>query len=486
MLSKSSPIYFWFVLSLGCGVVKMTCTNLRAGGQQNSIWMSPQIQVKSLLLVAVFFGGGGQAYGAYNLVVQLLSLFVLATNFEKFASFLLRAPRSLVLLCSATVLFPVFQLIPLPHSIWSALPGRFLLEQSLSLIGRSSSWYSISLAPRRTLLALFALIPPVTIIAICWNWNDGQWRDGFKMLVWTALGLIVLGGVQMLTDNRNFLLYREHVQSDYLYGTFANHNTAGLFFVLAMAALFSAGGLTVFASKLKTKTLWGQAWFYLACVIALVMATILTQSRSAIIILVIVLCPLSVFALAKARYRPLKIIISFSILLSLIVPLLFYSSGGRFAQSIERFDQLEDVRPAIWADTYASAVRFWPVGSGISSFPEVFEVDETLEHVWAFHAGRAHNDYLEIAQEGGFLGMALIAAWGAWLMLAAWRGICSNDNLAVCGVAAGLFAVAMQSALDYPLRNQAILCIFAFFSAFLVKNLQKVATHTVVEPEVDL
>ncbi|MCT2398075.1 O-antigen ligase family protein [Novosphingobium mangrovi (ex Huang et al. 2023)] len=438
-----------------------------------ALWRQPEFQLQALLVLALLFGGGGSAYGINNLMVQLAALLVLALHPERVMDFLRDAPRFFVVLCGLTVALPLAQLVPLPPSLWGRLPGRDLLSESLGLINRSDAWYSISLAPSRTLIAFFSLIPMFAVFVLSWRFDRSEWERVLYTLVLLGLAAMALGGVQMLGGNRVLLLYREHVHAGYLYGTFANHNSAGLFFVLAITGLLGliGGGM---ARARRHGGRWFQPWVRVGVAVLLAVAVVLTQSRSSIGVLLMVimvaafgyLYRMDVSRTRKMTFLVLGVLVAAGALIGL-------QAGTRFGSSFDRFERLDDVRPAIWEDTITSAERFWPVGSGISTFPEVFEVDETLEHVWAFHAGRAHNDYLEIAQEGGVVGVILIVAWLVWIAwagLRAWQGERRWQGVAAVS---GLAVIGMQSSIDYPLRNQAILCVAASFLSLLVHAASK-------------
>ena len=77
----------------------------------------------------------------------------------------------------------------------------------------------------------------------------------------------------------------------------------------------------------------------------------------------------------------------------------------------------EDARLYLWDDAVYAAERYFPVGSGMGTFDDVFQIDESLENMSVKRAGRAHNDYLEVAIEAGLPGIILI---GAWLALLVW------------------------------------------------------------------
>ncbi|MGE4306341.1 MAG: O-antigen ligase family protein [Novosphingobium sp.] len=443
------------------------------GSSKGSLWLRPDFQAQFLLVLALLLGGGGAAYGVYNLVVQLASLLILALNSGRVLYFFRRGPGIYVALVILTLALPVMQLLPFPPAVWASLPGRDLLAESLSLIDSPEAWYPISLSPSRTFVALMSLLPVFAIMVLVSNFDDRQWRATFRVLVVAAIALVVLGSLQLLLENRCFLLYRERVHPDFLYATFANHNTSGLFFVLAVVSLQALACLAPHNSKTRGDRPWSSRWVAIAIGAVFAVAVILTQSRSSMALLAVVFAVSAILLMPDVKMvRWQKVVALLMSVAFAIGAMLVVGGGTRFAASLGRFDKVEDVRPAIWEDTLASIERFWPVGSGISSFAEVFEVDESLENVWPYRAGRAHNDYLEIAQEGGLPGLMLILGWIGWSAWASYKSW-SNGRLRLASAAiTALVMIGLQSVIDYPLRNQAILCVGTLFLAFLTYSSQ--------------
>ena len=81
-----------------------------------------------------------------------------------------------------------------------------------------------------------------------------------------------------------------------------------------------------------------------------------------------------------------------------------------------------------------------------------------------------HNDFLEVAIEAGVVGLVLIAAWFAYLLSLVVRRARGGMGYRAMGVGASLLCIALQSVVDYPLRNQALLCVAALLIAFLVSG----------------
>lgn len=418
----------------------------------------------AVLVFAIAFGGGGSKYGMANMLVQLAALAALAFNREAFFAFWKSAPFALKSLIGLSILLPALYLIPLPQSVWSALPGRELMVQSYELIGREG-WASASVEPVRTLLALTALIVPLALLTIGWSAS----RERLVQVGWiaVALGLInmLIGIPQVLTNSEVGVLYPENPMPGVLFGTFANRNSTGLFLVgtLALAALLPA------LPQFRRQELLVRTG---ACVLLLV-AILLTRSRTA---LVLALLPLGLVGLRVLLSRTdqgksgLWVALGGIALIAGTGAVVAVAAPGRVGEVLERFDDADtDARAYIWEDAAYSADRFWPLGSGTGTFDDVFHLDESLENLTPRRAGRAHNDYLEVAIEAGIPGLTLVAAWILLLAWLAWRARRSSDRWVAWSGGAALLAIALQSITDYPLRNLSLLGFAGFALLILVR-----------------
>lgn len=420
-------------------------------------------QLTVLIAIACLFGGGGVAYGLANLAVQLAALIILALNGSAMAAWLAKAPRSLTALVLVTLAVPLIQLVPMPQAVWTSLPGRTFVEEALRVVG-ASGWQSLSFDPARTFVAFTGLIAPFTVIALGWR-AEGNGTGRIAMLI-IAMGIanVFLGTAQVLGHNNFAVPYIENEMPGVLFGFFANRNTTGIFLVCCLLLLVSLPPRKVFSLAWQAK---------IGTAVVLATGVVLTQSRTSIVLLAIPL------ALAVIRFVVLIIaqrqqgmqrgntVLHTALgaaLAGIVVAggMATFASGSRVDTVLARFEKTQERRPSIWEDSRYAAARYWPVGSGMGTFDEVFQQDESLEYVTERRAGRAHNDYLEIAIEAGILAIAVAAAWALWVAYAAWRAITTPQRWPALAGAGILIATALQSLLDYPLRNQAMLCVAAF------------------------
>lgn len=440
---------------------------------RNAAPSSSIIALSLLLLVAFAIGGGGSSFALANLTVQITALGVLAAHRSATLAFWRESSLGLRSLIVISLAIPIFQLVPLPPSIWSGLPGRELAVRSLELVG-GLDWRPLSLDPLRTLLALTALITPLAVLMAGWSLRGQRMLDLGWLTVGFGLITVVLGALQLGSGTAGFTLFGAREPGAFILGTFANRNSTALFlgFALGLAALLPAPKAhpAILPARLS------------ACALLMV-AIILTKSRTGLVLTLIPIGLASLRVLFWAIQRRSGVqssgrgsgsavlaVIGAIALMGVGAAGLFLLAPGRVSETMERFQAKDDPRRFIWDDATYAADRYWPVGAGTGTFDEIFQVDESLENMTMRRAGRAHNDYIELAIESGVAGLAVA---GFWLMLLGWLSWCvrhSPQRWAAWTGASFLLAIALQSITDYPLRNQTILA-FAGFALLLLARI---------------
>lgn len=423
---------------------------------------SKAIQAGILLLVACAAGGGGSHAGLANLVVELTALALLAINGQLVLHFFKSAPRPLIALVCASLLLPLLQSVPLPPAVWQSLPGRDLVAQSFGLIGRSNAWFPMSLAVERTLLAFFAMLVPLAMLILVWGMDGSQQRPLLVLLLIIGGGTVLLGAQQLVTGNQWLIPYDQAVGTPDLQGIFANRNATGVFFDIILCVLVGI------LPRGQVQPKW--LVFGVAMALLLILGLVLTRSRSSMVLAIVP------FAFALFRFTGLRMgkRLSRGYIVGVAVALAVLAGGGMLAasnvrvqKSLVRFERVaDDPRWGIWSDSMNSIKRFWPLGSGIGSFAEINEIDESLENLSPTVAPRVHNDFLEPVLESGAVGMLLLGAWCLFLTIAMARAL-RRGRAQQVGVFV-LLVMALQSISDYPLRNLTLLCIAGFMLALII------------------
>lgn len=433
-------------------------------------WLSsPLSHLQLLLVLALLLGGGGVAYGLRNFVIQLAALAILAFHRRLVWQFFTSRQVALIALVLASVALPLLQLVPLPPAVWQGLPGRDAVSEAFAIAGiGADSWFPLSLDRGRTLVAFCGTLAPATIVIV----GSGLGPQQKARLAWALVGCaavaLLIGVAQLSSANTGGLFYPITPKPDVLYATFANRNSTALLFVMAIVLLASVplvrgrAGLLVVTGGIAV----------------LALGAVLTQSRSGMALtgaalgFVLLRTALGYWQLRQGRYGVSRSAALAAGLVGLAVAAALAISafgGGRAASSLERLTDGQTDRPQIWEDTVYAIGVYWPLGSGMGTFDETFQMHESLEFLSPRKAGRAHNDWLEIGLEAGLAAYVLVLGWLVWIAQAAMRGepVLRWTRL---GAAFALATVAAQSALDYPLRNQTLLCAAAVCIVLLART----------------
>jgi O-antigen ligase len=128
---------------------------------------------------------------------------------------------------------------------------------------------------------------------------------------------------------------------------------------------------------------------------------------------------------------------------------------------------MHDARWGIYAATWTAIKEFYPIGSGVGTYAEVFQRFQTADLSGMF-INNAHNDYLEWLMEGGLPAGILIATF-IFLYIVRWLTAYTGTPWRTHNfiqVAAGLSVLAMllHSLLDFNLHipaNQIYLALMA-------------------------
>lgn len=358
---------------------------------------------------------------------------------------------------------PLLQLAPLPPGVWASLPGQAPRLQALRLAGLPAPWLPLSLSPDDTGRAALALIPPTAMFIAALRLS----ADDSRRLAWLWIGLAAAGlalGLAQVAEPSGGPAYAYRTTSlGSLVGLFANRNheagylLALLPFAAALAAPAGPGERRRAGPRGREGTPWAAWPFILVSIVALGVV----RSRAGLILA----APATLAALAVAwRGRARRLggwptaMIAGAIGLAALAVV-----GFGLDPILVRFDPHApaEFRYQAWPHVITAARSFLPLGSGLGSFDRAFEAVEPLSLVGPTYFNHAHNDYLELWLETGWIGAAVLALFLVWLIPAAWRAWRSGPPLAQASSAAIVLLMA-QSAVDYPLRTETLAVLFAF------------------------
>lgn len=360
------------------------------------------------------------------------------------------------------VLLPLLQLVPLPPSLWTLLPGRETSTGVYALMGAADSWRPFTETPAETTIAALALIPSIAIFLATITLDSDQRSRIVTGIGAFALVSIFVGLVQFGTNGSLLDIYDTAHRGSFL-GFFANRNHQALF--LALTATW-----TLFELKRRLKDNRLALAVSLLASIVFLIASVGTLSRAGI--------ALTLAGITAAFYYCfLRKKVSWKLLsggaVAAIALLYWLASSPTVQRAIDRFSSAgENERWTIWERSEPLVTKFFPFGAGIGSYEESYKSIELLAHVSPVYYNRAHNDYLELVIETGAIGILLALLFAACIVTQTVKILRDPPDRAGFEVAAAISIglIALHSLLDYPLRTEAIAALFSFALAVLFSH----------------
>jgi len=156
--------------------------------------------------------------------------------------------------------------------------------------------------------------------------------------------------------------------------------------------------------------------------------------------------------------------------IAIVVVVLVFSRDEAFRR-LAQTSMAEESRISYLPTVMRIAEDFWPVGAGFGSFDPLFRVYEPMELLAPQYLNHAHNDLLELVLVGGLPAILVLAAYLAWLGIAAVRILRRRDGglplrLARLGMVTTIILL-LSSLVDYPLRTPLLAAVFAIASGWI-------------------
>lgn len=411
----------------------------------------------ALLAITLLLGGAGADYPLTELAVEAAAIVLLAMmawrSDVRFSGSLVAAAALLA------IAVPLLQLLPLPPGLWSSLPGRERTVELLGLIGEPLGWRPLTLDPEATWRSLLAMMPGLALLLAVLNLAA---RDRARLaLLVVAFGIVgsLVGALQVAGGPRFAIVQSAHAGLGT--GLFSNRNHQAAFLVAAILLCGALGAAGKAGRPAISRPLAGAAILLMAA------GVVATTSRAGAL-MVGVAVPVALLSLLGVQLRWRTALAAAAMLVAVALAGL-QSSAGALVR--ERFaGAAADGRLLFWQDVPAAISAYWPAGSGIGTFPTVFQAVERLDFVTAAFVNNAHNDYLELAVEGGLIALLAILAGIATLALAVVRGRFEDRRARLIARAAALavLLLLLHSAVDYPLRMLAVAGLFGLLCGLLV------------------
>lgn len=380
----------------------------------------------------------------------------------------LSRPGPVAALLGAAVVLVVLQLLPLPPTIWTSLPGRELLLEAARAIGEPQPWRPLSISPAATGNALGALVVPVATFLVARQLDLGRQRQLITLLLTLIIGGAVVGLLQFTGAGIDNPFLNDIPGS--VSGNFANRNHFAMF--MAIGCLL----LPMWAFRDHPARIWkiGASAGLIPFLLLVILAT---GSRMGLLLTIVglVLGLLIVRREAGAALKrlPRRARLILPVVLGAVVLAAIAASVllDR-AAAVDRALTLQsgaDLRVAALPVIWGLVTQYFPVGAGFGTFDPVYRIVEPDALLQTTYLNHAHNDWLEIPLEGGLPAIALLLTAVLWWVVSSvriWRSESRGRMLAKAGSAI-IFLVLLASITDYPARTPMIMAILVVAAVWM-------------------
>jgi len=440
-------------------------------------WYKLRFWILIGFLVACFlFGGSSRPDNVLLLPLRAISLLCLLALLLLPGKLDFRAVRMPLLFLGAFAASMLIQLIPLPPSWWTALPGRdlYTVDAVRDVVW---AWHPITLSPDRTWNSLIATLTPLIVLVGYAGLRNEQRASLVTVLLYFAGGTILLGAAQLAAGPNSAFFYYTGRSEGLPTGFLANrnHQAALLVCVLPILRLW----VLMPARSASFARYRGIAALGIAAM--LIPFILLTGSRMGTALILIGLIgawavrPVALEWKGEGRARLWGALAA--VVLIAGVAALFVMQGR--ALSLDRLAVVgtaDDPRVKFMPIVIDMARLFFPAGSGFGSFDLVFRGFEPNQDLRPTYFNNAHNDLAELALTGGLLAIAVLLAFVLWCgrqIPRVFRRRGAPANFSTYLARAGLFIILiffLASLVDYPLRAPAISAVFAIAACWVAAH----------------
>jgi O-antigen ligase len=392
----------------------------------------------SVLFISLLIGGG-TASGLYtDTLIEIAAIISAAAVFSQTSG--QRVPRSVLWLLVFAVALVILQIVPLPAAIFNGLRPELLLGDPW--LAGESRFRFVSVGVGRTIESLLYLVASAAFFLSVLRLRAEQVH---ALLPFFFMGVIcngLAGAIQYsLSDDiaiKGLLPFTINA------GLFANENHFS-------ALLFVSIPFVIYYGLFRGHLLSGSLGL-----VTLLLLLLAAGSRAGVLIGLGITVLSIVFLSARSKASGFGI-------LAIFVGLSAYTIGAWTKIDADAID------PAFGRGEFARTTvegikENLATGVGFGNFQKAYQIYEKEGMIFKQYVNHAHNEYLEIAFEGGVFSILLMAFYFILLFVELARN--RRDPLQKAAFLSVSFLL-IHSLVDYPLRTEALAMTFAYMNAII-------------------
>lgn len=434
----------------------------RAPSPETAIGLPSLVLFVLFLALVALLGGSSRPDPAQIVVLRPAIALLLIPLFYMMSRDALVRGRTPLMLLLALALVMALQTVPLPPSIWQALPGREPIVALDRALGWDEAWRPLSLVPGRTFNAMASLVVPIAACLMALTFRLDR-----PAMLWAVFGLgVASAGIGLLqVSGLGMLYFYEFASVGSASGLFANRNHGA---TLALLTVLTAGYLRFGTPFGRESGGRGAILFAGAAIAAL--SALVSGSRAGLAGLVAVLVLFVAMFLAagangvrrgrtkgflnKAGGRLLVAGLAAATALGAVIFLFAMFDAIPALDRIAQKGIGDEMRAQLWPAIVEMLRTYNWAGIGFGAFEEAYHIHEPVALMAPQYVNQAHNDLAQFVIEGGLAGLAIVAVAAGWVLRTALRR--SGGPMSAVG-ALYWFGVVLvlvsASAVDYPLRT---------------------------------
>ncbi|HUL73819.1 MAG TPA: O-antigen ligase family protein [Vicinamibacterales bacterium] len=388
------------------------------------------------------------------------------------------------------------QMVALPYAWldrWSPSVDRFLRDYQIGYLPAVRHPLSIAPASTAVALALFCafallllgLVRGIRLVRLEWL---------VSALIALGLGLAIFGVIQQALIKRADPLVYGMWRPGYgatPFGPFVNKNHFAGWMVMVLPVVVSYLVALVATSQRPRELDWPGALRWLASIgggrlvfigvslLIMGLAVVLTGSRSGMVSAALAFGVVAVLLWRRPETRIARRFVIAGGVVLVAAAVLWAGLGATLARFEQATGALGD-RWGAWQDTVRIIKDFPVFGTGLGTYGYAMLVYQTVDRTSIY--AQAHNDYLQLAAEGGLLvGVPAVIAM-AGIGRGIWRRLASSDEDVLtrwlrAGAVAGLIGIAAQSLVDFSLQMPGNTVMFVLLLALALHRPHRRLAH---------
>lgn len=418
----------------------------------------------AFLLACLLLGGASRAGFAVNFLLQVLAIgFACWGLYHLEWRKLAGAQKQLLLLAGLGLMIIIVQFLPVPTTIWRELPGRAPIAAELQMLNALPDPGLVTLSLHESLASALWLLPAAGLALGVLAARKLPDLAIAMTIVAAALLSIAVGLAQFLGGNEAPWYFYDFTNRGFMVGFFANANHMATLLLVSLP--FIAALVRVSRARIPKHrhelTVLGLVLFGFV-----VIGVGLVGSMTGYALL----APVALASAMLVWTPPRRLVVA------LIIPALLVS--GALITFTGEADNVFASEPSsslggrdqIRQTTMPAASAFFPVGSGLGTYEEIYRRYEDPATVSRTFVAHAHNDYLELVVELGAAGAVLIILFVLWWLSGLVRLVRSGDAAFEWAGWIAVGVILTHSAWDYPLRTAALSTVFALSCVLLARS----------------